>query len=142
MDTWYTPETDDNYRAMLAYDLDLTQRAGWVKWLGRHRFLGLWTRQDVHRQAERWRNGYVDGVAASLGYTSMTTWYGTFGDSGLITEAVLLGSVASALYDFYDAPRAAGRANARNAAANVALVPMVDAHGPTVSRGAALVGRF
>ena len=35
-------------------------------------------------------NGYVDGVAASLGYTSMTTWYGTFGDSGLITEAVLL----------------------------------------------------
>jgi peptidoglycan-N-acetylmuramic acid deacetylase len=35
-------------------------------------------------------NGYVDGVAASLGYTSMTTWYGTFGDSGLITQAVLL----------------------------------------------------
>jgi hypothetical protein len=57
-------------------------------------------------------------------------------------SALLLGSVASALYDIYDAPRAAGRANARNAAANVALVPMVDAHGPTVSRGAALVGRF
>jgi peptidoglycan/xylan/chitin deacetylase (PgdA/CDA1 family) len=36
------------------------------------------------------RNSYVDSVAASLGYTSITTWYGTFGDSGLITEAVLL----------------------------------------------------
>jgi peptidoglycan-N-acetylmuramic acid deacetylase len=35
-------------------------------------------------------NSYVDGVAASLGYTSITTWYGTFGDSGLITQAVLL----------------------------------------------------
>jgi hypothetical protein len=56
--------------------------------------------------------------------------------------ALLLGSVASALYDIYDAPRAAERANARNSPANVALVPMVDAHGPPVSRGAALVGRF
>jgi peptidoglycan/xylan/chitin deacetylase (PgdA/CDA1 family) len=37
-----------------------------------------------------YRNRRVDAVAASLGYTSMTTWYGTFGDSGLITEAVLL----------------------------------------------------
>jgi len=36
------------------------------------------------------RNSRVDAVAASLGYTSMTTWYGTLGDSGLITEAVLL----------------------------------------------------
>jgi peptidoglycan/xylan/chitin deacetylase (PgdA/CDA1 family) len=36
------------------------------------------------------RNRYVDGVAASLGYTSITTWYGTFGDSGLITQPVLL----------------------------------------------------
>ena len=35
-------------------------------------------------------NGYVDDVAASLGYTSMTTWYGIFGDSGLVTQAVLL----------------------------------------------------
>lgn len=36
------------------------------------------------------RNRSVDRVAAGLGYTSITTWYGTFGDSGLITEAVLL----------------------------------------------------
>jgi peptidoglycan/xylan/chitin deacetylase (PgdA/CDA1 family) len=37
------------------------------------------------------RNSYVDGVAASLGYTSITTWYGTLGDSALITQPVLLG---------------------------------------------------
>jgi peptidoglycan/xylan/chitin deacetylase (PgdA/CDA1 family) len=36
------------------------------------------------------RNRYVDGLAANLGYTAITTWYGTFGDSGLITQAVLL----------------------------------------------------
>jgi len=36
------------------------------------------------------RNRFVDGVAAGLGYTSITTWYGTFGDSGLITQPVLL----------------------------------------------------
>jgi peptidoglycan/xylan/chitin deacetylase (PgdA/CDA1 family) len=36
------------------------------------------------------RNSNVDSVAANLGYTSITTWHGTFGDSGLITEAVLL----------------------------------------------------
>ena len=36
------------------------------------------------------RNHFVDGVAASLGYTSMTTWYGSFGDSGHISEKTLL----------------------------------------------------
>jgi peptidoglycan-N-acetylmuramic acid deacetylase len=36
------------------------------------------------------RNSVVDRVAASLGYTSMTMWYGTFGDSGRITEATML----------------------------------------------------
>jgi len=36
------------------------------------------------------RSRRVDSVAANLGYTSMTTWYGTLGDSGLITQTVLL----------------------------------------------------
>jgi peptidoglycan-N-acetylmuramic acid deacetylase len=36
------------------------------------------------------RNSFVDGVAADLGYTSITMWYGTFGDSGRISQAVLL----------------------------------------------------
>jgi len=36
------------------------------------------------------RNSLVDRVAANLGYTSNTMWYGTFGDSGRITQAVML----------------------------------------------------
>ncbi len=63
VDTFYAPETDDSYRAMLAYDLDLTKHTGWTKWLGRHRFLGLLSEQDVKRNRERWRLGYTDGDA-------------------------------------------------------------------------------
>ena len=37
------------------------------------------------------RSRRVDRIAADLGYTSVTTWYGTLGDSGLITQPVLLG---------------------------------------------------
>jgi peptidoglycan/xylan/chitin deacetylase (PgdA/CDA1 family) len=36
------------------------------------------------------RNSFVDKVAASLGYTSITTWYGSFGDSEHISETTLL----------------------------------------------------
>ena len=69
MDTWFNPETDDNYRAMLSYDLDLTKQNSVLKWLGRHRLLGLWSRQDVRKATERWRNGFVDGDAdAKLRY--------------------------------------------------------------------------
>jgi hypothetical protein len=63
MDTFYSPQTDDNLRAMLAYDLDLRKQPGWARFLGRHRLLGLWTTQDSKRAVERWRNGYVDGDA-------------------------------------------------------------------------------
>ncbi|QQM66620.1 polysaccharide deacetylase family protein [Actinomyces weissii] len=38
-----------------------------------------------------YRNQWTDSVCASLGYTSPTMWYGSFGDSGLLTEEVLLG---------------------------------------------------
>lgn len=31
---------NDNYRTTLAYQADLTQQSGWVRWLGRHRFTG------------------------------------------------------------------------------------------------------
>jgi peptidoglycan/xylan/chitin deacetylase (PgdA/CDA1 family) len=36
------------------------------------------------------RNSFVDQVAGSLGYTCMTTWYGSFGDSEHISERTLL----------------------------------------------------
>jgi len=40
-DSFSYPEINNNLRAMLAYDLDLTKNSGWSKILGRHRFLGL-----------------------------------------------------------------------------------------------------
>ena len=71
VDTFYAPQTDDNYRAMLAYDLNLTQQSGFLKWLGRHRLLGLGTRQNVSRAIERHRNNFVDGDAdAKLRYVA------------------------------------------------------------------------
>jgi hypothetical protein len=38
MQTFRRPELNDNARATLAYQLDLTQREGWRKWVGRHNF--------------------------------------------------------------------------------------------------------
>ena len=71
MDTFFLPETDDNYRMMLAYDLDLSKNRNWTHWFGRHRILGLWSEQDVFRQVERWRMNFVDGDAdARLRYIS------------------------------------------------------------------------
>jgi hypothetical protein len=85
VDTFYSPETVDNYRAMLAYDLDFSQRGSrWVNWLGRHRVLGLWSKQDVNRAVERWRNGFVDGDAEArlryvpnLAVPGTALWSGT-----------------------------------------------------------------
>ena len=60
LDTFFKPETDDNYRAMLAYDLDLTKNKGWTRWLGHHRLLSMWSEQDVLKANERWRMNIVD----------------------------------------------------------------------------------
>jgi hypothetical protein len=70
LDTFMLPQTDDNYRAMLAYDLDLTKNSGWARWLGRHRLLGMWQEQDSLKATERWRMNYFDGdTAARMLYT-------------------------------------------------------------------------
>lgn len=61
LDTFRAPETDDNYRALLAYDLDLTKKDGWMKWLGHHKLIGGFAEQDVIKAVERWRDNFVDG---------------------------------------------------------------------------------
>jgi len=78
LDTFYNPQTDDNYRAMLAYDLDLKkQDNNFLKMLGRHRILGLGTSQFSKRAIERWRNGFVDGDSdAKLRYITNTNLAG------------------------------------------------------------------
>src|SRR5262249_24118818 len=71
LDTFFAPETDDNYRMMLAYDLDLSKNRNWTHWLGRHRILALWSEQDVMKAVERWRNNFIDGDAdARLRYVT------------------------------------------------------------------------
>ncbi|MBI5766264.1 MAG: TonB-dependent receptor plug domain-containing protein [Verrucomicrobia bacterium] len=78
LDTFELPETDDNYRAMLAYDLDFSKNRGWTRWLGRHRLLGLWQEQDAYRRVERWRMNFVSGDAdATLRYISNLAVPGT-----------------------------------------------------------------
>jgi hypothetical protein len=78
LDTFYSPQTDDNYRAMLAYNLDFRRQGKWASWLGRHRLLGLWSEQDVKKAIERWRNNFVDGDAdAKLRYVSNLSIPGT-----------------------------------------------------------------
>ena len=37
-----------------------------------------------------YRNEWTDSVCASLGYTTSTMWYGSFGDSGLLDDGTLL----------------------------------------------------
>ncbi len=60
-DTFYAPETNDNLRAMLSYELDLTNREGWTRFLGRHRFLGLASSQKQWKNNLRYRLSYDDG---------------------------------------------------------------------------------
>jgi hypothetical protein len=68
-DTFRSPERNDNYRAMLAYDLDLTKQDNFLKWLGRHRLLAMWSKQSIDRATERYRNGFDSGDAdAKLRY--------------------------------------------------------------------------
>lgn len=74
LDTFFSPEVDDNYRAMLAYDLNFSQNEGWTRHLGRHRLVGLWSKQEVLRTVERWRMNFVDGdLDAKLRYTRNLT---------------------------------------------------------------------
>lgn len=84
IDTFYSPSTDDNFRAMLAYDLDLTKRGGLRAYLGRHRLLALWSRQESNRAVERWRMGFMDGDAEgrlryvpNLSLPGTALWSGT-----------------------------------------------------------------
>jgi hypothetical protein len=77
LDTFYSPETDDNYRAMLAYSVDATRNNNWTRWIGRHRILGMWQEQDVMRTQERWRMAFTGGDPdATLRYVSNLTLTG------------------------------------------------------------------
>ncbi|MGC4074297.1 MAG: hypothetical protein QM760_17645 [Nibricoccus sp.] len=50
-DTFKTPEINDNYRALLAYELDLTKKSGFWHYLGKHRMMALWSKQMGEQRA-------------------------------------------------------------------------------------------
>lgn len=69
-DTFKNPELNDNYRAILNYDLDLTKQSSFLRFLGKHRMVGLWSRQDDQTHSFRYRQA-VD--TADARYTALPT---------------------------------------------------------------------
>jgi hypothetical protein len=58
-DRYVNNERDDHFRAMLAYTPDFTQKNGWLKWLGHHQFIGVWSRDEYMSLANRQRLRYI-----------------------------------------------------------------------------------
>jgi outer membrane receptor protein involved in Fe transport len=54
-DKFKTPEINNNLRALITYELDLTKKSNWMRWLGRHRFVGLWSDQEDTQSTFRYR---------------------------------------------------------------------------------------
>ena len=72
-DTWTNHASNDNLRAQLAYELDFTDSDGWTRWLGEHRFLGLWSKQEEKSLSLRLRGTYVGGDPRFLPWNDLDT---------------------------------------------------------------------
>ncbi len=59
-DRYDNSEKDDHFRAMLAWTPDFTKQDGWLRWLGHHQILGLWSRDEYDNRSLRQRLEYVD----------------------------------------------------------------------------------
>lgn len=60
-DKFKTPEVNDNLRGILSYELDLTKKSNWMRWLGRHRMVGLWSEQENTQNTLRYRMAFDGG---------------------------------------------------------------------------------
>lgn len=58
-DRYVNSEKDDHYRAMLAWTPDFRQNKGWLRWLGHHQILGLWSMDKSDITSLRQRLEYV-----------------------------------------------------------------------------------
>jgi len=58
-DRYLNNQLDDHFRGMLAWTPDFTRKNGWLKWLGHHQILGLWSRDESMALAVRQRLNYV-----------------------------------------------------------------------------------
>lgn len=62
-DSFVTEELDDHYRAMLAWTPDFTRHDGWLKWLGHHQALVLWSKDNYLGTTARQRLHYVSAAS-------------------------------------------------------------------------------
>jgi TonB-dependent Receptor Plug Domain len=60
-DTFASPETNNNLRALLAYNLDFTKHEGWLGYLGKHQFSALVSQQKDWRNNLRFRLAFDGG---------------------------------------------------------------------------------
>ena len=58
-DRYVNSQLDDHFRGRFAWTPDFTQKNNWMKWLGRHQVLGLWSRDESMALAERMRLNYI-----------------------------------------------------------------------------------
>lgn len=70
-DRYVNSERDDHYRAMLAYTPDFRQNKGWLRWLGHHQFLGLWSKDTTEARSLRQRLEYVNAATPEGRYRYM-----------------------------------------------------------------------
>ncbi len=93
-DTWLNENTNDNLRAQIAYELDLTEKDGWLKWAGKHNFLGLWSKQETKNLRLRLRGTGVGGDGRFLPWNDLTTTgnWRYYGNSSRIKRSYYLAS--------------------------------------------------
>lgn len=100
-ETFYTPETNDNLRALLSYELDLTSKDNWTRFIGRHRFLGLVSQQDQWRNNLRYRLSYDGGEGRFLPNLApvVPNSFSFAGDAGNIQRFYYVGRNTSGTVD-------------------------------------------
>ena len=62
-DRYINTQKDDHYRVMLAYTPDFRRKDNWLRFLGHHQFLGLWSRDESEVTSIRQRLNYVDSTS-------------------------------------------------------------------------------
>ncbi len=80
-DTFQRPEINNNFRVMLAYEHDFTTNKNWTRWLGRHRLMGLWSRNEDTIKNLRYRLA-IDGGDTRYLPNSATAGYSLIGSGG------------------------------------------------------------
>lgn len=66
-DQFYNRQTNDHYRAMIAFTPDFTDKEGLLGWLGRHQLVGMASRYDSLSEFQRRRWYFTSGEEATNG---------------------------------------------------------------------------